>query len=580
MGTTIGRLYFYAVAFISLVVAVYGGGSLLATLGKLVLETGSPAASDIVFWRTVLSTYIPMLALGGFVWGVHWYAARRRVARFTEEQQSPLRKLYLNALLGVAAVVALFNAARLVYHLLSAVTGESLPAFGEGRGRAQDIYNAGIWLLAYGLVWYYHRQADHAEGQQTAAARTLRRWHLYIVSFLSLGTLGLGLFYNLALLLTYLVEGTSTLLAGRGLGAVLGNWSLTLAPMLAGAAWWTYHWRYAAKGDVTSTLRQLYLYAWVFIGVAGVAGGAGAILYQVLRVAFGYRAVSLSIQLSFLEYAVPLLVLGGAVWLYHRAVIHEESGATEGALASVRRRYNYLVAGLGLLALAVGVANVLRVFLEILFQRGVEIGFTPDWWRDQLSTFLAMTVVGVVVWLPHWQSMQRQAVRDEAEPNALSRRLLLYLILFAAVITILFNGAFFLNGLLRLALGEPASGGFLSRVFTNLGNVLVVGTFLLYYWQVLQRDRSAAATVAAASPVKTLTALAPEQMANSVRRLEQALGTRITVLTTVPAGDGDQPAGDLVPIDVETVAERVKNAPGEKALLVFTPSGVEIHPYR
>ena len=578
MGTTIGRLYFYGVAFISLLVAVYGGGSLLATLGKLVLETGEVTRPDISFWRTALSTYIPMLALGGFIWGLHWFTVRNRVARFPEEQQSPLRKLYVNAILTVAAIAALFNAARLMYHLLSIATGTSLPPF-EGRGRPQDVYNAAVWLLAYAGIWYYHWQLESEEGQRASSARTLRRWYVYIVSFASLSTLGLGMFLNLSLLLTNIIEGSSLTLAGRSLASLIGNWSLTFAPIIAGAAWWAFHWRYIGKSDAASVLRQVYLYAWIFLGVAGVAGAAGAVLFQLLRFIFGYRAISASVQISFLEYTVPLFLIAGGSLLYHRSAVHEESADIDVPISSVRRRYDYLVSGLGLLALTISLARVLRVLFEAFLVSANEFGLASDWWRDQLSTNLAMTVVGVAVWLPHWRNIEMQVALNESERETRSRRLLLFLVLFAAVITILFNGAFFLNGVLRLALGEPANRPFVSSVLVNLGNVLVVGAFLFYHWQVLQRDR-AMITVLPQRRAKALTVLTTEPLLGHVGQVERALGTKVTLLISTRTEEQGQPVENLAPTEVQALVERIQNTPGEKALLIWTSDNVEIHPYR
>ena len=591
MGTTVGRLYFYVVTAVSLLVMAFGGGSLLSSLGRLILEPGSPTSGDISYWRTTLSTYIPMLAVGGAVWAIHWYAMRRRVAQFPEEQQAALRKLFLNVVLTIASAIALYNTARLLYYILSAVTGAALPAF-EVQSKPFQMYNAAVWLLVYGFVWYYHWQVEEEEGRETAAGRTLRRWYLYITSSVSLGVLGAGVYFNLSLIISYVLKGFAVQVAGNDSATLFRQWSLTLAPVIGGSLWWVLHWRYASRSDVGSVLRQVYLYFWIFVGVAISVGASGAILYQGLRYLFGYRDVSVNAQLGFLQMALPLLVVGGASWAYHRSAVREEVPQALGAQAGVRRRYGYLVSALGLLALTVGLANLIRVLLEVGFQVGQEIGRTPDWWRDQLSAFISLAVLGAAVWLPHWRGMERVAQVSEGdspgreqeaeERGALSRRILLFLILFAAVITILFNGAFVLNSLLRLLLGEPATGRLLSGLFASVGNVAVVGLFLFYHWRVLQRDREAAPE-APRVKAKAVTALAADRFQGRVRQLEEALGKTVTMLRETPSDDGlatsEAQLEGYSPEELQELLSRVERAPTDKVLLVFTPSGVEVHPY-
>lgn len=582
MGTTVGRLYFYVVTAVSLLVMAFGGGSLLSSLGRLILEPGSPTSGDISYWRTTLSTYIPMLAVGGAVWAIHWYAMRRRMAQFPEEQQAALRKLFLNVILTIASVVALYNTARLLYYVLSAVTGAELPAF-EVQSKPFQMYNAAVWLLVYGFVWYYHWQVEEEEGRETAAGRTLRRWYLYITSSISLGALGAGVYFNLSLIISYVLKGFAVQVAGNDPATLLRQWSLTLAPVIGGALWWALHWRYASRSDVGGVLRQVYLYFWILVGVATSVGASGAILYQGLRYLFGYRDVSVNAQLGFLQVALPLLVVGAASWAYHRSAVREEAPQALVAQAGVRRRYGYLVSALGLLALTVGLANLIRVLLEVGFQVGQEIGRTPDWWRDQLSAFISLAVLGAAVWLPHWQGMERVAHEQEAEERgALSRRILLFLILFAAVITILFNGAFVLNSLLRLLLGEPATGRLFSGLFASAGNVAVVGLFLFYHWRVLQRDREAA-PAAPRARAKAVTVLAADRFQGRVRQLEEALGKTVTMLRETPGDDGlatpEAPLEGYSPEELQEILSRVERAPGDKVLLLFTPSGVEVHPY-
>ncbi|MBM2826127.1 MAG: hypothetical protein HW403_191, partial [Dehalococcoidia bacterium] len=169
---------------------------------------------------------------------------------------------------------------------------------------------------------------------------------------------------------------------------------------------------------------------------------------------------------------------------------------------------------------------------------------------------------------------------EPEEVTALSRRIYIFMILFVAVLAILFNGAQALNGLLRLVLGEPASRRFLSSLFTNMGNVTVVGLFLFYHWRVLQRDR----VVIGAMPQQrsiAVTALAADVFQGKVNQLQEALGSKVALLREVSHTEGipDIHEGGFSPDELADIMSKVHDSPSAKVLLVFTSSGVEVHPY-
>ena len=172
--------------------------------------------------------------------------------------------------------------------------------------------------------------------------------------------------------------------------------------------------------------------------------------------------------------------------------------------------------------------------------------------------------------------------QEAEERGALSRRIVLYVILFAAVITILFNGAFVLNSLLRLLLGEPATGRLLSGLFASVGNVAVVGLFLFYHWRVLQRDQQLTATLPLAH-TKAVTVLAAQRFHARIKQLESALGSPVTLLEALPSdaiADADQSVLAWSSQEVEALLERIGSTPGESVFLLFAPSGVEVYPFR
>ncbi len=581
MGT-IGRLYFYVIAFITLLVVTYGAGSLVSSTVKFFLGADE-LLPETGYWRRVLSTYLPMLIIGAPLWAVHWLALQRRAFQTPEEQQAFLRKLFLNAVLAVSSLAGLFNAVRFIYHSLAYLTGTSLDPIGLP-GKLYEVINAAIWLLVYGSIWYYHREVEKEEGRHTEAARTLSRLYVYLVSLVSINVLGVGIFMNLSLIVSFLTGGLAQQMAGVGAPTLLKRWSLTFAPIIGGGAWWYFHWLYSSRKDTESLLRHVYLYLLIFVGLAVTVGGLGAMLFEVLRFLFGYRAISLSMQIAVLEFALPAFLIGAGTWGYHLNVVREEAPAGIGTISGVRRRYNYLVSFFGLFSLSIGLASLMRVLLEMGFDVGAELNRAPDWWRDQLSVFIVLTALGLAVWVPHWSEMQRLVdEQEDVERLALSRRLVLYLIIFAGVIAILVSGALLLNGLLRLALGEPVTRRFLATIFSNTGNVVVVGSFLFYHWRTLSRDRELTTGTSAAAQ-KRLTALAAPQLRHRISQLEDALATKITVLDEIAidgaASDQERESAVLSDHEVEELADKIRSAPGNKIFLLFSKDRVEVRPYR
>ena len=120
------------------------------------------------------------------------------------------------------------------------------------------------------------------------------------------------------------------------------------------------------------------------------------------------------------------------------------------------------------------------------------------------------------------------------------------------------------------------------HLVASVGNVAVVGLFLFYHWRVLQRDREAIPEAPRAQ-AKAVTVLAADRFQGRVKQLEEALGKTVTVLRETPGDDGlATPEAQLEgysPEELQEILSRVERAPSDKFLLVFTPSGVEVHPY-
>jgi hypothetical protein len=154
----------------------------------------------------------------------------------------------------------------------------------------------------------------------------------------------------------------------------------------------------------------------------------------------------------------------------------------------------HLVAFLALVTLAIGAAGLLWTLSDQL------LGHGGGDWRDKISLFVTLVVVGVPMWLTHWHQSP-----EAAERYTLSRRLYLYAALLGSVLAVLISGAIFVYRLLALVLGtsDAASGAPVIDMGRAMSVILVAAAIGLYHWRALRSDGAARP---AASPAGTTSA--------------------------------------------------------------------------
>lgn len=75
-----------------------------------------------------------------------------------------------------------------------------------------------------------------------------------------------------------------------------------------------------------------------------------------------------------------------------------------------RRLYLYFVLGVSLIALTIGLINLLELAFVVIdgaLQGGLLVGEDAELYRDQLSSNLALTLVALPIWLVHWWLIDR-----------------------------------------------------------------------------------------------------------------------------------------------------------------------------
>ncbi len=562
--STVRRVFFYAVSLVTLGMFAAGIGILLHLCFDVIVRAStSTQIGGAGFNRGQLSLGLAMLFIGGALWFVFWRAIQRQVSGDPAEIGSAIRKLYLNLVLLVTALVGLSGAAGFMKWIFDGVPIEVylFPSVGL------------TMLIVAGGMWYYHWRLQEQEGHPSAEARTLRRWYVYVLSAYSLAMLASAVIQFLNAAIYYLPVWGGDVTAGQFWNAGVQE---NLAWILVGGSSWVFHWLRMARGDVDSTLRQVYLYLLAITGSA-VAGLVAliTILFAVFRFAFGGVSDVDSTYFLFLSWTIPTMLVAAAIWFYHQQAVQEEAAQVQQQRLSARRVLLYLMSFLGLGALITGLILLIGILLDLWINAASGPAVvTSQWWQSQLSLSLALILVGTPIWMYYWRGVLRMTEEGGVvERGAGSRRVFLYAVLGIAMITLaadLVNIVYqLINGLLQGTFGVEVLRG--SK--WSLQTLIIPLPVLLYHWRILQQDRRFGAE--AVQLRKRVTMIADESAADVVSRIEAKLNSRIRLLRQL----GESPVPVLSDEEIDRLVNDIQAAPGDKVMLVVTAGGIVVLPY-
>ena len=244
---------------------------------------------------------------------------------------------------------------------------------------------------------------------------------------------------------------------------------------------------------------------------------------------------------------------------------------------SARRAYRYLTAAVGLGTLAVGLTVLFAVAIGLLVPSAQVTIVGQRWWGAPLSLALTLLLVGTPLWVRYWLRQQDEVrAGDAAERQALSRRTFIFVVFGVAVLATLASGSTFLFMLLSALFESRLSTEVLDGGKWALGVALTAGMLSAYHWQVLKEDRAAAPEPrrAPAAVAKQVTVAAGPRAAALVDAIASAAGTAVTTWER----QDDAGAPELDATAIETIAERIRAAPGDRVLLVIDADGVQVIP--
>jgi len=492
---TLRRLYLYLVSAVSLGVLAAG----LALLGNTVLlfVFNDPSAQDS---RTQLAGFTAMTAVALPVWAIHFWFARRYAERNPDERGSAIRRLYFYwACLGgaIGALVALaITIGDLLRPELDTCPFRAIAVTCPPAPNWLETSQAGWVAIVFLAIWAFHFRTatrDRAAVGETGPSATLRRWYMYVALLVGL---------------LVMLSGASSLIQGLWLNAIKSPLAFNAdaggaaGAFLAGLLVWGFHERTVAQSliadDRHSTLRTLQGFIAVAVSIAIALFGASQIFYYTLARALGVDNPGGAGNdiLGALAAPASLLLVYGTAWFFVRRRLARDAAAQEAdRQAGIRRLYTNLAALVSLAAWAVGAGGLLWTVAEQV--EAPIIGVAAGDWKNPVSLWATLLVVGAAVWLAHWRPEPWATDRQ-----SLSRRLYVWAALLAGVLAGLGAAIGMLAAVLRQVFSaHPALSDAANLDFGHyLAVIVVAGGVGFYHWTVLRADAAARPPKPAAAP--------------------------------------------------------------------------------
>ena len=563
---TVRRLYFYVVAFVSLMMTASG----IVLLVQFVLDSvvGDNLISDST---TRLAAGASLLIVGAPLWFFHWRYMQRAVEEQPVETRSILRKLYIYITLAVAGSILIYTALNLLNWIFRTddFSGYDLAAF-----------------VVWGAVWAFHWLIEEREGQSSPETRAIRRLYIYIASLVGLVMLSLG---SGRVLYFILLEGYNALVSTPLLTDDSGLWRHAMRDMLAvaivGAVIWALHWLYIARRDYDSVLRQVYMYIFAILGgVVATLTALGIIIHEFLTWAFGtYSADTVAQHFEFLPGSVAMLAGGAALWAYHWHRVRYEADESGGTTLSARRAYTYILTAIGTGALAVAIFMLVSAALKLILASFGDVVVGGDQWKRPLINIITLAVLGGPVWGYYWQNIQSRTLALETdERQAISRRIFIFAALGIGVLALLGSVSALLFIFLQDLLDFSFSLGTLDDMVEPIAIIAAAAAFLPYYWAVYRQDQDASPEIAPEPAASDIPSVRPEPVEGQPSRKQVTLLAAVDAdalvaqiqsaldynIDTLPWADADAIVLTLTDEECAQLAQSIADAPGSYVLLI------------
>lgn len=546
---TVRRLYFYAVAFISLEVVLWG-------LINLARTTFAP--DSVTSLAAQLAQALSLVLVGVPVFTLHWVAAQRSARGDEDEHASAVRAVFLyGALLATLLPIVQNIWALLNRSLMQAFTLPTSQAIlGGGQNPADNL----IAILMNGVVAAYFIHITRQDWQTISMPDMLsdvRRLYRYLWVTYALGLLVTGIYQILSFILYVPTD---------AIGITSRAWMINgLALLLVSVPLWVWTWRtvqasLADAAESGSNLRLGVLYLLALGSVVIVLTSAGLVLNLILRLVLG-ESLNFGEVMNELSNPLAVGIPFAGIWAYYGGWFKRSVDALSEPTrqAGIRRLYTYVLALIGLAASFIGISMLVSFILDLGLSRQI----WGDSLRSNLAASLATLFAGLPLWLLTWRPMQAEALAatdtgDHARRSVV-RKAYLYLVLFAAVIGGMVSAGAAIYQLLTALLGESrldVTGDFLDALQWF---ILFMG-LLAYHLYVLRRDGSQSAKSLAARHGQFPVLVFDEDEGRFGAAMQAALAKQSARL----------------PVQVQLLSQGVPQEPVFKAVVL--PAGLALNP--
>ncbi len=473
--------YVYLVSAITLNAVAWAVISLVRELTIRQLETPVEA----------LALMIATIIVGLPLYLVHWLWAQRNAARNQEDRASFPRMLYLYLMMTVFLVPLIISTFGMLKALLHLAFGVS-PVGYWVRPPSQSLWLNLTAIVILALLWLYHwriRTGDEGTVPETDASVTVRQFYIYAFAGTGLILTALGAGNLIQWITASIVAGPTPADFGR---LYLAD---VISRLVVGAAVWVPFWLIAQRlfqgpeeREQESIIRKIYLYLIVLASVLTVVSTLTVVLTDLMEGLFNVPSSGPSSG-GDIRLPVSIIIVSGIVWAYHAYVLRQDAIQARGLMqqAAVRRIYLYLVAGIGLASVLAGSAGEISVLIRAIGGPGLIVSL-----REQMTTFTAMLIAGLPVWLVHWRQIQIAAAdpgeQGQEERSALSRRIYLYFFIFISTMAILSSAVFVVWQIVQLALDEAAGSNLFIDLGQAMGFIVVAAAVWIYHGSILRRE--------------------------------------------------------------------------------------------
>lgn len=472
----IRRIYFYLVSFISAMTLIWGITNLLRSIFR------QQVAGD---QSSILSAGLAQVLVSLPIFVLHWLVVQRDARHSEEEKNSIIRAFFLYAILISALIPVVQNVIALLNRLLLIVIrlNPERALFGGYQSLTDNLIAVAVNII---LAVYYYRvlRSNWRTSTDNSSLLDTRRLYHYTWMLYSLGLTILGV----QRLVVFCMDWSSQILGN--IDSQLAN---SIALLIIGVPLWVYWWlriqaSIANESERRSTLRLVLFYIISLTAIVVFSVNTGRIIYSILSPVFN-NSFSILPFIKTIAGPISMALPFGIVWVYFSGKLFGDIYTLEDRVqqSALKRLYHTILSAIGLAGTVFGLAGVLSVMIDI-FSQEAWIGGNQN---QRLATGLAVLVVSLALWLAYWLPVNKEAQLPGEEGDharrSLSRKIYLYLAVFACVIGVMASSGLLIYTVLQHVFGS-AETSLMNDSLQDLRLVIIFTAFLAYHLSRLRFD--------------------------------------------------------------------------------------------